>query len=370
MQKTHWQYGIALLWILGGGKVMAQTGPGNFPLSDEQVVAFVDLAFAGIEKEFPNKPSNVMSSSADVLSPRQMHPVFFGCFDWHSSVHGHWLLVRLLKLYPQNSRASEIRSLLDRQLTRTKLESEAQYFQTKENQSFERMYGWAWTLRLAAELRDWEDAEAQKWAENLLPLETQLVAMTKAYLPRLTFPIRTGEHPDTGFALAQLLDYARLVKDSELESQIVAFCKAQYLSDFDYPARYEPSGQDFFSTCLNEADLMRRVLPADEFSQWLDRFLPQLATPNGTAQRLLTPVSVSDVTDGKLVHLAGLNLNRGWTQAGIASVLRPGDPRRKVLEESIAAHQQAGLAYVSSGHYEGDHWLATFAVYLLTGTGR
>ena len=344
-------------------------GLGVIALGEQQVVQLADLAIGSIDREFPNKPSNVMGGAEDVLSPKQMHPVFYGCFDWHSSVHGHWLLVRLLKLYPENARADTIRKLMNRQLTKSKLQTEADYFLPKRNHSFERMYGWAWTLRLVTELRDWQDPDAQTWLEHLAPLESTIVKLTKAYLPRLTYPIRTGEHPDTGFALAQMLDYARVTGDEELETQIVQFARDKYLEDYDYPARYEPSGQDFFSTCLNEADLMRRVLSASEFSDWLSRFLPELGQRDGTANSLLTPAVVSDASDGKLVHLAGLNFSRSWTQAGIAQSLSKNDARRNVLVRSIAEHRNAGMQYVFSGHYEGEHWLATFAVYVLTGTG-
>lgn len=338
-------------------------------LQDDQVAAFAKLAMKGIEQEYPNKPSNVMRGANDVLSPQEMHPVFYGCFDWHSSVHGHWLMVRLLKTYPGNSMEEEMRNLLRRQLTADKLAQETAYFEVDSNKSFERMYGWAWVYRLAAELHSWDDPEGKQWSENLRPLEQKLVELAKEYLPKLTFPIRTGQHPDTGFALAQALDYSRIVGDIKFAQQIEAFAKSKYTEDYDYPARYEPSGHDFFSTCLNEADLMRRVLDADAFSSWLTKFLPELDREDGTCRSLLTPAEVSDVTDGKLVHLAGLNFNRGWTQAGIMSKLPADDSRRRILEKSIAAHREAGLKYVFSGSYEGEHWLATFAVYLLTESG-
>ncbi|MEC8557684.1 MAG: DUF2891 domain-containing protein [Planctomycetota bacterium] len=339
-------------------------------LSDEQVVQLAELALKGINQEFPNKPSNVMATKADVLSPQEMHPVFYGCFDWHSSVHGHWLLVRLIKLYPGNSAEEKIRQLLDSQFTKEKLQAEADYFDAKENKSFERMYGWAWALRLAAELHSWDDTDARRWSKNLQPLEDTLVDLAKGYLPLLTFPIRTGQHADTGFALGQLLDYSQVVGDKDLGKQIVKFANEKYLKDYDYPARYEPSGHDFFSTCLNEADLMRRVLPPAKFAKWLAQFLPELAKgEKGNTASLVTPTTVSDVTDGKLVHLAGLNFNRAWAQAGIASALPAGDPRRKVLIDSITRHSEAGMEYVFSGHYEGEHWLATFSVYVLTGSG-
>lgn len=338
-------------------------------MTDEQVVAFARLAIDGIPREFPNKPSNVMVGPGSVQRPRDMHPVFFGCFDWHSSVHGHWMLVRLAKLYPNASCVPAIHELLDSQLTADKLAAEVAYFDAKENRSFERMYGWAWALRLVAELKTWDHPSAKKWATNLAPLEARIVELTKDYLPRLTYPIRSGVHPDTAFALSQTLDYARTVGDDELEELIVTYAREKYLGDSNYPGHFEPSGEDFFSPAWNEADLMRRVLTQEEFSTWLDGFLPGLNTKNSEVWTLLNPVTVSDVTDPKIVHLAGLNLSRAWAQYGVLTALPKGDPRRGALERSVAAHTKAGLDYVFSGHYEGEHWLATFAVYTLTKVG-
>lgn len=337
-------------------------------LTDEQVAAFAALALKGIPQEYPNKPSNVMTSSADVKSPSAMHPVFYGCFDWHSSVHGHWMLARLLKLYPNSSVAVRIRETLNRQLTKDNLQTEADYFLPKENKSFERMYGWAWALQLVAELLDWDDPDAKRWRDNLRPLETIIVQYSMEYLPKLNFPIRTGIHPDTGFALSLELDYARRTGHKPLEELIIARAKHFYLRDVNYPAHYEPSGNDFFSSGFNEADLMRRILPRDEFSKWLDTFLPQLRT--GQMGPMMEPVKVSDVTDGHLVHLAGLDLSRAWTMAGIASALADNDPRRALLLDSAQQHFAAGMTYVNSGHYEGEHWLATFAVYYATESFR
>ena len=342
--------------------------PGD-ALTDDQVTRFARLAIEGIPQQYPNKPSNVMVGPESVLSPQEMHPVFFGCFDWHSSVHGHWMLVRLAKSYPDATIVEEIRSLLDSQFTAEKLGAEAEYFKQKENRSFERTYGWAWTLRLAAELHDWDDPDAKRWARNLAPLEDQIVELTLDYLPRLTYPIRTGVHPDTAFALGQILDYARAVGNGKLETLILQYSREKYLADTGYPSRFEPSGEDFFSTAWNEADLMRRVLAADEFAQWLEQFLPDLDDPESDAAVLLKPAVVSDVTDPKIVHLVGLNLSRAWTQHGVFSALPADDPRRSVLQQSVAAHTKAGLEYVFSGHYEGEHWLATFAIYLLTEVG-
>jgi hypothetical protein len=347
----------------------AATGHPAERLDDRQLSAFSKLAVAGIEREYPNKPSHVMTGPESVQSPRELHPVFYGCFDWHSSVHGHWMLLRLLKDSPDATAAGEIRELLARQLTAEKLLVETRYFDDKERQTFERPYGWAWALRLAAELRTWDDPQAEAWVANFSPLEHRLVVLTKLYLPRLDYPIRTGVHPDTAFALGQILDYARTVNDQELETAIVAYAKEKYQSDRDYPARYEPSGEDFFSPALNEADLMRRVLPPDEFADWLEAFLPGLGNAGGPAANLLIPVAVSDVTDPRIVHLAGLNLSRAWCLQGVLHGLPAADSRRAALSKSLDAHTEAGLSYVFTGHYAGEHWLATFAVYLLSGAG-
>lgn len=232
------------------------------------------------------------------------------------------------------------------------------------------MYGWAWLLRLVVELESWTDPQAKDWRENLRPLESVLVNNIKAYLPKLSYPIRTGEHTDTGFALSQILDYARTVNNSELEQLVVERAKHYYQADTDYPTRYEPSGHDFFSSCWNEADLMRRVLPGDQFAVWLKGYLPKLIASTQQLDNLLKPVEVSDVTDGKLVHLAGLDLSRAWCLNGIAQALDKNAPTTaNTLVESSKAHAKAGLSYVFSGHYEGDHWLATFAVYWQTEVG-
>jgi hypothetical protein len=336
-------------------------------MSDAQVVAFAELALKGMSQEFPNKPSNVMNGPDSVLSPKQMHPAFYGCFDWHSSVHGHWMLVRLLKLYPDCSVADEIRKKLDTHLTADNLKAEVAYFQEKHNRSFERMYGWGWLLRLAAELHQWDDQQGKVWRENIRPLENEIVSLTMEYLPKLTWPIRTGVHADSAFALGQTIDYARIVSNKELEQLVLNKAQQFYLRDTNYPAEYEPSGEDFFSPGLNEADTMRRILNREEFSKWFNDFLPDIKKSD--AGNLMTPVSVSDVTDGKLVHLAGLNLSRAWTLNGIAHALGQSDPNSEILRKAAQRHAEKGFEYVFSGHYEGEHWLATFAVYTLTEVG-
>lgn len=334
----------------------------------EQASGFVKLAMAGIDREYPNKTGHVTTGADDLKTPREMHPVFYGHFDWHSSVHGHWTLVKLIKEFPDAPFTKEIRELLDKRFDPQALEKETLYFQQKDNRSFERMYGWAWLLRLAQEVQGLEqDPVASRWALRLQPLESEIVGLAKGYLPKLDWPVRCGFHPETAFPLGQMLDYARARKDTEFEKLLIGKARAFYGKDRSYPTAYEPSGNDFFSPGLNVADLMRRVMPAEEFSTWLGDYFPGLA--KGEAGNLLTPVTVSDPTDGHLIHLAGLNLNRAWTMQGIASVLPEADPRRKVLLDAAAKHTEAGLALVSTGHYEGEHWLGSFAVYLLSGTG-
>ncbi|HAV64612.1 MAG TPA: DUF2891 domain-containing protein, partial [Verrucomicrobiales bacterium] len=251
--------------VLGVSVAAGQTQTtGPAPGLDAAFAArFADLVLAGIDREYPNKPGEVLTGPEDIMSPRQMHPAFYGAYDWHSSVHGHWMLIRLLKLFPQIRNAAEIRAQLSAHLTPGNMAVEAAYFDRKANRSFERMYGWAWALRLAAELHGWEDPQAAAWRDAFTPLEEKLVVLTKEYLPRLTYPVRTGVHPDTAFALGQILDYARTVKDLELESLVTARARDYYLEDRDYPIDFEPSGQDFFSAGLNVADLMRRVLSPD-----------------------------------------------------------------------------------------------------------
>lgn len=328
---------------------------------------FAKLALACIDRSYPNKPEHTMDSPADVRSPEDFHPAFFGCFDWHSSVHGHWMLVRLLRVVPDLASADEIRSRLEAHFSPDTIAGEASYMDRVSARSFERPYGWAWTLRLAEELEGWDDPQAKRWRENIRPLEDKVVERLADYLKKLTNPIRTGVHPNTAFALGEALDYARQVGRKELEAEVIARSRDYFGKDRSCPFAYEPSGEDFFSPCLEEADLMRRVLAAPEFSVWLTQFWPGLSA---RATAVLSPAVVTDPTDPKLVHLDGLNLTRAWTLRGIAHALARADSRRAALEAMASVHEKAGLVRVSSGNYEGEHWLASFAVYLLSGSGR
>ena len=333
-------------------------------LTPQQASSFAKLALKAIQQEYPNKPEHVMNGPADVAGPRALHPAFYGSFDWHSSVHGHWMLVRLLRLFPDLPEGRQIREVLARHITAANMRAEADYFNKPNRQSFERTYGWAWLLKLAEELHGWDDPDARQWSRNMQPLADTIVAKYLAFLPKQTYPIRTGVHPNTAFGLALALDYARAADNRPLAALIEERSRAYFGSDTDIPAAWEPGGADFLSPSLVEADLMRRVLPPAEFRAWLAKFLPGL--PRSRPKVLLTPAIVTDRTDPQLVHLDGVNLSRAWCMKSIAAALPADDPARKVLADSAARHAEAALRHVASGDYAGEHWLASFAVYLLT----
>ena len=317
-----------------------------------------------IQKEYPNKLDHVNNDAADVRSPRAMHPAFYGCFDWHSTVHGHWMLVHLLRLFPDMPEAKQIRAALDANLSAKNIASEVTYLGEANRASFERTYGWAWLLKLAEELHDWNDEDGRRWSKSLQPLADALTEKLAAFLPKQNYPIRTGVHPNTAFGLAFAFDYARAVDNKKSESVIIERSRTYYAQDVNYPAAWEPGGEDFFSPALMEADLMRRVMNKTEFARWFHRFLPGL--PHNQPKALLEPAMVTDRTDPKLVHLDGLNLSRAWCMRSIAAGLPRDDSERKILSQSANAHAQTALPYVASGNYEGEHWLASFAVYLLS----
>jgi len=329
-------------------------------LSPNDASRFARLALKCVGKEYPNKPDHVMADATDVRSPKAMHPAFYGCYDWHSCVHGHWLLAHLLKEFPGLPEAKEIRSALDENLSTGNIEGELAYLQGPERKSFERTYGWAWLLKLAAELHGNPDEDSQRWFAALKPLADYLASRYEDFLPKQTYPIRTGVHPNTAFGIAFALDYALEVHDTKLEALLTDRARFYYEKDVSYPASWEPGGEDFLSPALMEADLMRRVMGPKEFASWFHKFLPILP-PN-----LLVPATVSDRTDPKLVHLDGLNLSRAWCMREIASALPQKDPARKALAEAAARHLQDALANIVTGHYEGEHWLATFAAYALS----
>jgi hypothetical protein len=332
-------------------------------LDVKQASAFAQLALKGLDREYPNKPGHVLTKPEDAKTPRALHPAFFGCYDWHSSVHGHWMLVRLLKLFPDLPEQKEIRAVLAEHLTAKNLQIEADYFLDKEHKSFERTYGWAWLLKLAEELHGWEDPQGKEWSKNLQPLTDTIVAGYLAFLPKQTYPIRTGVHPNTAFGLTFAHDYAKTVGHKALRELIEERSRSYYGKDEQIPARWEPDGADFFSPSLMEADLMRRVMSAKEFQAWFAKYLPDLA--KGEPKTLLTPATVADRTDPQIVHLDGLHLSRAWCMRSLAAALPKDHPSRKILADAARRHAEAGLAHVASGDYVGEHWLASFAVYML-----
>ncbi len=333
-------------------------------LGREQASGFARLALKGLSKEYPNKLDHVMSGAGDIKGPKALHPAFYGSYDWHSSVHGHWMLARLLHVFPALPEAEEIRTALNAHLTVENLKAEAEYFARKESTPFERPYGWAWLLKLAEELHGWDDPDAKRWSSALRPLSDVVATRYLEFFPKQTYAIRTGVHPNTAFGLAFAHDYAITVGDAQLRALVEERARSYFGSDTDAPARWEPSGADFFSPCLIEADLMRRVLPRAEFHTWFARFLPGAAS--GEPKSLFEPATVTDRSDPQLVHLDGLNLSRAWCLQSIAKALSDDDPTRVTLSKAAAEHAAAALGHVASGDYAGEHWLASFAVYLLT----
>jgi hypothetical protein len=367
----RWTFILLTAGIAIGGEksaspvVMTTPSVGGFDARAAE--RFAKLALACVEKEYPNKISHVLNSDADVAPPRNLTPAFYGCYDWHSSVHGHWLLVRLVRTFPDASFGAAAREALRKSLTPENLKQEAAYLRGKGRASFERPYGLSWLLQLCAELREWGDPQAREISANLQPLEEAAVERLKVWLPKLSHPVRIGEHDQTAFGLGLMLDYARAARDDAFAKLVSDSARKFFLADKNCPLAYEPSGEDFLSPCLGEADVMRRVLAPTEFAKWLQDFMPQIPTK---ANADWLPVTVSpDPSDPKLAHLDGLNLSRAWMLEGIISALPVDDPRRPALQAAADAHRRAGLAAVTGEHYEGGHWLGSFAVYLTTQRG-
>ena len=354
----------AMLLVLAPALALAQQAAPT--LNAPTAGRFAALALACVQKEYPNKIAHIMNSPADVKAPHELTPAFYGCYDWHSSVHGHWLLARLVRSFPTAPFAKDAVAALKANLTPARIAGEVTYLNAKGRETFERPYGLAWLLQLAAELRESPVPDVAVLAPTLKPLEVAVVARLKAWVPKLAYPIREGEHPQTAFSFGLILDYAR-VADPVLTEMVTAKVREFHMNDRDCPITYEPSGQDFLSPCIAEADVMRRVLPPDRFATWLTTFLPRLPT---TSSADWLPIGVvTDKTDGKLAHLDGLNLSRAWMLEGIAAGLPTNDLRRRALMAAAQTHATSGLAAVTGEHYEGGHWLGSFATYLTTRRG-
>ncbi len=336
---------------------------------EEATSRFAKLALSCIHTEYPNKIAHVLNSAEDARTPSQLTPAFYGCFDHHSSVHGHWLLARLARLYPEASYTPAARQALAKSLTRANLEAELAYMNAPGRAGFERPYGLAWMLQLGAELRQWakQDPSVATWAADFAPLEQRAASQLKSWLPKLRTPMRVGEHSQTAFALGLARDWAVEVGDTAFIALIDERAMTYFGKDRDCPLRFEPGGEDFVSACLGEADLMRRVLEPQAYAKWLSIALPDIPK---TATADWLPVGiVTDRTDGKLAHTDGLNLSRAWMLEGMAAGLPVQDKRKMALMAAAKTHSDIALPAVTGEHYEGGHWLGTFATYLVTQRG-
>lgn len=365
----------ALSLILTSLLTIAPTAPARQAAQEQSAPQFTaadasryaQMALACVHKEYPNKIAHVLNSREDVRAPGELTPAFHGCYDWHSAVHGHWLLVRVLRKFPAVPEAEAIRTALKKSLTTGNIEVELAYLKAPGREPFERPYGLAWLLQLAAELRQWDDADAREMSRALAPLEVLAAERIRNWLPKLTHPIRTGEHSQTAFAFGLIRDWAFTVGDSAMIDLIDERSRHYHSGDRGWPMSFEPSGQDFLSPGLAVADLMRRVLAQSEFSTWLSSYLPEI--PTKADSTWIQPAVVTDKSDGKLAHLDGLNLSRAWMLEGVASALPADDPRLPSLRRTARIHRDAGLAAVIGAPYEGSHWLGSFAVYLVTERG-
>jgi hypothetical protein len=314
------------------------------------------FAFECIDKEYPNKLGQVIGDASYLKPPKELHPAFYGCFDWHSSVHGHWTLVNIVERFPRFEKNKEIVAKLSANITKENIAKEVFYFDDKLNVTYERTYGWAWLLKLAEALKDSKNPEFAKMAENLEPLTARLSKQLIEFLPKLNYPIRVGEHTNTAFGLSFALDYARKY-DKNLEEAIVKRSKEYYQNDKACPLNWEPSGFDFLSPCLQEASLMNKVLEKNEFSKWLDTFLPGFEDDPAA---FLRPAEVTDRSDGKLAHLDGLNFSRAWCLYEIGRTTG-----NKDIVNTANLHLAYSYEKIDSGEYAGTHWLASFAAYAL-----
>ncbi|GAA3552680.1 DUF2891 domain-containing protein [Snuella lapsa] len=326
-------------------------------LNLEEANRLASLPLYCINNEYPNKLSQTLGSDEDLKAPRELHPAFYGCFDWHSAVHGHWSLVSLLKSFPELDNADSIRGRLLENISKVHIAAEINYFKGVHNKSFERTYGWAWLLKLAETLHNWDDPVARTLEDNLQPLTDLIVEKYITFLPKLNYPQRVGTHTNTAFGLSFAFDYAEATQHEALKTAIIDRARYFYLDDKDCPLSWEPSGSDFLSPCLEEAALMKRLLPITDFRNWLEAFLPQLKDINFK----LEPGEVSDRTDGHLVHLDGVNFSRAWSLYKIAEGL----PEYTHLRAIANGHINYSLPSIVGDSYEGSHWLGSFAIYAL-----
>lgn len=325
-------------------------------LTEETAQRFAGIALGHVRREYPNKPDHALAGPEDARTPSALHPVFYGSYDWHSCVHSYWMLARLLRRYPRMEAAAGITALFDAQLVPEKVAVECAYLAPPTARGFKPPYGWGWLLKLAAELGHLDDG---RWGRALAPLAAIFAQRFRDFLPIATYPVRVGTHFNTAFGLRMAADYADATEDGAFLTLLRETALRWYGADVDCPAWGEPSGDDFQSSALIEAECMRRLLPLERFLPWFERFLPRIG--QGEPAILFKPATVTDRTDGKIAHLDGLNLSRAWCWGALAMALPVGDARRTVIEAAARRHLEAGLPHIA-GDYMGEHWLATFAV--------
>lgn len=371
--KSYPFYAIPLLSLLAVGCVISVDKDKNNDALEVEVVSNIEkitltleqanilatLPLECVEKEYPNKLGHVLGDGADLAEPKALHPSFYGCFDWHSAVHGHWSMVKLLKLYPKLEEADRIKQILRINLSKENIAQEVAYFDGKHNKNYERTYGWGWLLKLAEEIHTWEEPLARELEQNMAPL-TQLISQKMVeYLPKLVYPVRVGTHTNTAFGLSFAWDYAKTMSDTKLLDAIKERAMHFYKDDKGCPLTWEPSGADFLSPCFEEVDLMRRILPKEEFLTWMDQFLPRLKSSDFT----IDVAQVGDREDGQLVHLDGLNFSRAWVFYGLAEQYSEHYGHLELLAHEHVAHSFPSLI---GDNYEGGHWLGSFAIYALS----
>ncbi|NTF84034.1 DUF2891 domain-containing protein [Rhizobium rhizogenes] len=328
-------------------------------LTPELAEQFAGIALGHVRREYPNNLDHALAGPQDARTPRDLHPIFYGSYDWHSCVHSYWLLARLLRRFPELSFAARVRGLFDEQFTAEKVAAECAYFAAPTARGFKRPYGWAWLLKLATELALLDDP---RWSWALAPLAEVIAQRFRDFLPLSTYPIRVGTHFNTAFGLRMAADYAAVTQDAALTGLLLDTARRWYGADADCPAWGEPSGDEFQSSALVEAECMRRLLPGEDFLPWFDRFLPGITQYEPST--LFRPATVTDRTDGKIAHLDGLNLSRAWCWRSLAAALPSDDPCRAIMLEAADHHLATGLPHIASD-YMGEHWLATFAVLAL-----
>ncbi|MER5806002.1 DUF2891 domain-containing protein [Streptomyces mirabilis] len=314
---------------------------------------FAELARANVTREYPNVPVHLLGGPAELVPTRTYHPAFYGAYDWHSSVHMHWLLVRLLRCYREHLDSAAVTATLDAHLTPDALSTEADYL--RAHPSFERPYGWAWLLALASES---SALPSERWSAALRPAAETVADLTLTWLRKATYPVRHGTHANSAFALGLILDSAAGAGVPHLHEPVAAKIRDWYVPDYGAATRWEPSGQDFLSPLLSEADTVRRVLSAADFADWLTAFLPELDSPGGD---FLPPPHISDPADPQIGHLFGLCLSRATALRNIAEALPDTDARARTLAAAAEANLEAALPATASGDFTTDHWLATFA---------